>query len=204
MPLIKGEQISIKPFAVSQWTSAKKTGYSFRTDCYRYTVWLNGKKSTDPVFEEDIFAEELYDYRTDPAETINLSGEKQSVNLIKRFQKLAANFFNSQSAIPMKVLVNTSIDKLSIGATLNHHELGGKKEELFLKDFKFLTPANAEKQQRIYPRQGVWQWDRIEEFLEFSKSHNLTLRVHGPISPQASKWAKEDHRTAQELEEVMV
>ena len=204
MPLIEGEQISIKPFAVSQWTSAKKTGYSFRTDRYRYTVWLNGKKSTDPVFEEDIFAEELYDYRTDPAETINLAGEKQSVNLIKRFQKLAANFFNSQSAIPMKVLVNTSIDKLSIGATLNHHELGGKKEELFLKDFKFLTPANAAKQQRVYPRPGVWQWDRIEEFLEFSKSHNLTLRVHGPISPQASKWAKEDHRTAQELEEVMV
>ena len=204
MPLIKGEQISIKPFAVSQWTSAKKTGYSFRTDRYRYTVWLNGKKSTDPVFEEDIFAEELYDYRTDPAETINLAGEKQSFNLIKRFQKLAANFFNSQSAIPMKVLVNTSRDKLSIGATLNHHELGGKKEELFLKDFKFLTPANAAKQQRVYPRPGVWQWDRIEEFLEFSKSHNLTLRVHGPISPQASKWAKEDHRTAQELEEVMV
>ena len=204
MPLIKGEQISIKPFAVSQWTSAKKTGYSFRTDRYRYTVWLNGKKSTDPVFEEDIFAEELYDYRTDPAETINLAGEKQSFNLIKRFQKLAANFFNSQSAIPMKVLVNTSTDKLCIGATLNHHDLGGKKEELFLKDFKFLTPANAAKQQRVNPRPGVWQWDRIEEFLEFSKSHNLTLRVHGPISPQASKWAKEDHRTAQELEEVMV
>ena len=204
MPLVRGEQISVKPFAVSQWTSAKKTGYSFRTDRYRYTVWLNGKKSTDPVFEEDIFAEELYDYRTDPAETINLAGEKQSFNLIKRFQKLAANFFNSQSAIPMKVLVNTSRDKLSIGATLNHHELGGKKEELFLKDFKFLTPANAAKQQRVYPRPGVWQWDRIEEFLEFSKSHNLTLRVHGPISPQASKWAKEDHRTAQELEEVMV
>ena len=204
MPLIKGEQISIKPFAVSQWTSAKKTGYSFRTDCYRYTVWLNGKKSTDPVFEEDIFAEELYDYRTDPAETINLAGEKQSFNLIKRFQKLAANFFNSQSAISMKVLVNTSRDKLSIGATLNHHELGGEKEKLFLKDFKFLTPANAAKQQRVYPRPGVWQWDRIEEFLEFSKSHNLTLRIHGPISPQASKWAKEDYRTAQELEAVMV
>ena len=204
MPLVRGEQISVKPFAVSQWTNAKKTGYSFRTDRYRYTVWLNGKKSTDPVFEEDIFAEELYDYRTDPAETINLAGEKQSVNLIKRFQKLAANFFNSQSAIPMKVLVNTSRDKLSIGATLNHHELGGKKEELFLKDFKFLTPANAAKQQRVYPRPGVWQWERIEEFLEFSKSHNLTLRVHGPISPQASKWAKEDYRTAQELEAVMV
>ncbi|MDB4752538.1 sulfatase-like hydrolase/transferase [Winogradskyella sp.] len=204
MPLIRGDQLSIKPFAVSQWTNAKKTGYSFRTDHYRYTVWLNGKKSTDPIYEEDIFAEELYDYRKDPAETRNLAEDESSINLIKRFQKLAANFFNTQSDIPLKNLVKTSNKKLHIGATLNHHELGGKKEELFLKDFTFLTPANAAKQQRVYPKPGVWQWDRIEEFLEFSKTHNLTLRIHGPISPQASKWVKEDDRTAQELEEVMI
>ena len=204
MPLVRGEQISVKPFAVSQWTNAKKTGYSFRTHRYRYTVWLNGKTSTDPIFEDDIFAEELYDYRNDPDETINFAKDENAINLIKRFQKLAANFFNTQCDIPMKDLVNTSDKKLHIGATLNHHELGGKKEDLFLKDFKFLTPANAAKQQRVYPRPGVWQWDRIEEFLEFSKSHNLTLRIHGPISPQASKWAKEDHRTAQELEQVMI
>jgi iduronate 2-sulfatase len=204
MPLIKGELTSIKPYAVSQWTNAKKTGYSFRTDRYRYTVWLNGKKSTDPIFEEDIFAEELYDYQQDPKETVNLANEENSANLIKRFQKLAANFFNNQSDIPMKDLVNVSKNKLHIGATLNHHELGGKKEELFLKDFKFLTPANAAKQQRVYPKPGVWQWDRIEEFLEFSKANNLTVRIHGPISPQASRWAKEDHRTAEELEGVMI
>ena len=204
MPLVHGKQISVKPYAVSQWTNAKKTGYSFRTDRYRYTVWLNGKKSTDPIFKEDIFAEELYDYELDPKETINLANEENSANLIKRFQKLAANFFNTQSDIPMKDLVNVSKNKLHIGATLNHHELGGKKEELFLKDFKFLTPANAAKQQRVYPKPGVWQWDRIEEFLEFSKANNLTVRIHGPISPQASRWAKEDHRTAEELEGVMI
>lgn len=204
MPLVRGEQISVKPFAVSQWTNAKKTGYSFRTDRYRYTVWLNGKKSTDPVFEEDIFAEELYDYKIDPAETVNLAGDEKSKSLIQRFQKLAANFFNTQSNTPIKDLVKASENKLLIGATLNHHELGGKEEELFLKDFKFLCPANAAKQQRVYPRPGVWQWDRIDEFLEFSKTHNLSVRIHGPISPQASKWAKEDRRTAEELEDVMI
>jgi arylsulfatase A-like enzyme len=30
-----------------------------------------------------------------------------------------------------------------VGATLNYRELNTKKEELFLKDFKYLTPANA-------------------------------------------------------------
>jgi GH35 family endo-1,4-beta-xylanase len=204
MPLVKGEQVSVKPFAVSQWTNAKKTGYSFRTDRYRYTVWLDGKKSTEPIFAKDVFAEELYDYQLDPKETVNLIKEENSANLIKRFQKLAANFFNSQSTVPMKELLGISKNKLQIGATLNHHELGGKKEELFLKDFKFLTPANAAKQQRIHPRPDVWQWDRIEEFLQFSKTNNLTVRIHGPVSPQASKWAKEDHRTAKELERVMI
>ena len=125
MPLSSWQnQTSVKPYAVSQWTNAKKTGYSFRTDRYRYTVWLNGKKSTDPIFKEDIFAEELYDYELDPKETINLANEENSANLIKRFQKLAANFFNTQSDIPMKDLVNVSKNKLHIGATLNHHELG--------------------------------------------------------------------------------
>ena len=104
---------------------------------------------------------------------------------------------------------NTSVfseekNKLKIGATLNYHQLGTKKENLFLNDFNFLTPANAAKQARLHPRPGIWQWDRIENFLQFAKNNDLIVRIHGPVSPQASKWAKEDHRTAAELENVMV
>ena len=95
-------------------------------------------------------------------------------------------------------------NRVKIGATLNYHELGTKKENLFLNDFNFLTPANAAKQARLYPRPGIWQWDRIENFLQFAKNNDLIVRIHGPVSPQASKWAKEDHRTAAELENVMV
>ena len=104
---------------------------------------------------------------------------------------------------------NTSVffeekNRLKIGATLNYHQLGTKKENLFLNDFNFLTPANAAKQARLHPRPGIWQWDRIENFLQFAKNNDLIVRIHGPVSPQASKWAKEDHRTAAELENVMV
>ena len=95
-------------------------------------------------------------------------------------------------------------NKLKIGATLNFHELGSRKEDLFLNDFNFLTPANAAKQARLHPRPGIWQWERIEKFLKFANKNDLIVRIHGPISPQASKWAKEDHRTATELENVMV
>ena len=204
LPLVKGEQLSVKPFAVSQYTNSNKTGYSFRTDRYRYTVWIEDKKSTDPIFQSDIFAEELYDYKLDPNETQNLSEAEDKSNLMRRFQKLAANYFNKQTETPLKNFIKKPQNKLTIGATLNHYGLNSKKEELFLKDFKFLTPANAAKQSRIHPQPGVWQWDRIEDFLEFSRANQLTLRIHGPVSPQASKWAKEDHRTAEELEAVMI
>jgi len=94
--------------------------------------------------------------------------------------------------------------KLIIGATLNYRELGTIKEELFLKDFKYLTPANAAKQSRIHPKPNVWKWNQINDFINFANEHNLILRLHGPISPQASKWAKEDFRKPGELLENMV
>lgn len=95
-------------------------------------------------------------------------------------------------------------NNLLIGATLNNHELNTKKEELFLENFKYLTPANAAKQTRIHPLPKVWNWDGINEFIEFAKQNNLVLRLHGPISPQASKWVKQDHRTPEELKKMLI
>ena len=75
-PLIDGSDISPKAYAVSQWQSRNKTGYSFRTDQYRYTVWVTNKKSTDPIYKNDIYAEELYDYNLDPNETYNRTNDE--------------------------------------------------------------------------------------------------------------------------------
>jgi endo-1,4-beta-xylanase len=80
---------------------------------------------------------------------------------------------------------------LIVGATLNYRELNTIKEKLFLKDFNYLTPANAAKQSRVHPKPTVWNWQQIDDFITFSKKHNLQVRLHGPISPQASKWVKE-------------
>jgi len=107
-------------------------------------------------------------------------------------------FSQSVEASTQKTRLN-----LMIGATLNHEELGTKKERLFLKDFKYLTPANAAKQSRIHPTPDEWYWDRIEDFIDFAKKHQLTLRLHGPISPQASKWVKNDNRTPEELSKIL-
>ncbi|CAI8177459.1 MAG: Arylsulfatase [Formosa sp. Hel1_33_131] len=207
--LVEGQNISPKSYAVSQWHSGHKSGYSFRTEQYRYTVWITDKKSTDPIFKKDVFAEELYDYVSDPLETYNRIDDEAHTKLKQRFQKLAASYFNSQqkksktsSATPTSKTAQKN--KLIIGATLGYKELDSEKGELFLKDFKYLTPSNGAKQAIVHSKPGVWNWKRTDMFIDFAKRHNLDVRLHGPISPQASPWAKEDHRTAEELESLMI
>lgn len=95
-------------------------------------------------------------------------------------------------------------NNLLVGATLNYHELNTKKEKLFLKDFRYLTPANAAKQNAIHPKPNVWSWNKIDEFIDFADKNKLVVRLHGPISPQASKWVKADERTPEELETILV
>lgn len=87
-----------------------------------------------------------------------------------------------------------------IGTCLSSFDLNNKKEELFLKDFKYLTLPNESKQNVIHPRPKVWRWDRPDELISFAEKNNILVRLHGPISPQCSKWAKDDNRTVKELE----
>ena len=71
-------------------------GYSFRTKSHRYTVWIKNKKSTEPIYIEDIYAEKLFDYENDPLETENKIDYPEYSRLKMTFQTLATRFFNSQ------------------------------------------------------------------------------------------------------------
>lgn len=227
---LNGEVTTKKIYAVSQFPRRNKMGYSFRTNDYRYTVWVNNKKSTEPIYKEDIYAEELYDYKKDPLETKNKINAEGYQKIKATFQLLAARYFNDhiiksttitktvKKGVKNENMINSSqmissdkvineVEKSSnllIGATLNYRELNTIKEKLFLKDFNYLTPANAAKQARVHPNPTDWNWQQIDDFIKFSKKHNIQVRLHGPISPQASKWAKQDYRTADELKDMMI
>jgi hypothetical protein len=96
-PQILGQGVSSKIFAVSQYPRhGGIMGYSFRTKSHRYTVWIKNKKSTEPIYIEDIYAEELFDYENDPLETENKIDYPEYSRLKMTFQTLAARFFNSQ------------------------------------------------------------------------------------------------------------
>ena len=92
-----GEQTTSKIFAVSQYPRhGNIMGYSFRTKRHRYTVWVKNKKSFEPIYIEDIYAEELYDYDNDPLEKENIINNPEQQRIKTTFQTLAARFFNSQ------------------------------------------------------------------------------------------------------------
>ena len=173
-------------------------GYSFRTAQHRYTVWLNKTLlSTDNIELSDIIAEELYDYKIDPLETVNLVNDEAYREVYLNSKQIAKEFFDAEGVgfeneykeQTIKSLVERKYDsdKVFIGATLNHRQLGTKVSELFLKDFIYSTPENCAKQARIHPNLTHWDWSLLEDYLAFANKNDITIRIHGPISPQASQ-----------------
>jgi len=223
-PLVNAEVSKVKEVAVSQQPRGKNIGYTFRSEKYRYTVWVAKKKSTDGITKKDEIAHELYDYVNDPLETTNHYGTKKYAKIQVELEKQAKLFFKKQAIkkvssctpntkLNKEVKIKKSIKKIMeakfdannvfVGATLNYSQLGTKVEKLFLKDFSYSTPENCAKQSRVHPRPNTWKWDQIDAYVAFATKNNVTIRLHGPVSPQASKWAKHDARTGKELDKNM-
>lgn len=77
--LMTGDVKQIRNGAVTVFKSKGCRGYSYRTERYRYTEWINKKK--------EVAAVELYDYEKDPLEKINLASLPEHEDLLKRLAK---------------------------------------------------------------------------------------------------------------------
>lgn len=80
----KNNEVTLKPYAASQYPRVNKMGYSIRDERYRYTVWVDwkGKKTK----ADKIYAEELYDYEKDPNETVNLVSDKKYSKVLQQMR----------------------------------------------------------------------------------------------------------------------
>jgi len=78
MPLMKEPNADWNKPAFSQMSRGNITGYSMRTERYRYTEWREVSK---------IVARELYDYDKDPYETVNIASEPKNSKLIETLSK---------------------------------------------------------------------------------------------------------------------
>ena len=94
---------------------------------------------------------------------------------------------------------NYDVDKFKLGATLNFYQLNSNVQQLFLKEFNYTTAENSFKQTIVHPDPDTWNWERVDAFINFANAHNIEMRVHGPVGPQSSVWAKDDARTIEEL-----
>ena len=55
------------------------TGYSIRTELYRFNYWCDDRKPDKSI------ALELYDHEKDPDENVNIAGDKANADLVKQF-----------------------------------------------------------------------------------------------------------------------
>ena len=109
------------------------TGYSFRTDTYRYTVWIDKKKSTEFITSNDIVAQELYDYDKDPLETSNHFGSPEYKTIQEELIGYSKAYFNSE--VLKSKGAKSSSNPIIVGATLNHNELNYYKRTTVFKRF---------------------------------------------------------------------
>jgi GH35 family endo-1,4-beta-xylanase len=119
-----------------------------------------------------------------PTEIVN-DIDPEPDKITDSFKKILSDEYNTET--------------FKFGATLNYYQFNSNVEDLFLKEFDYLVAENSFKQTIVHPEPDVWNWERVDAFIDFANKNNLQMRVHGPIGPQSSTWAKNDSRTKEEL-----
>ena len=147
-------------------------------------------KNSETIQTENI--QNLNDNNTEQNQNSNGDDSEQNQN---------PNENNNENLNSFKKIVSDNYDSknFNFGATLNYHQFSSNVEALFLKEFNYLVSENSFKQSIVHPEPNVWNWSRVNAFIDFVNKNNLQMRVHGPIGPQSSAWAKTDSRTKEEL-----
>ncbi len=91
-----------------------------------------------------------------------------------------------------------------VGGTMHARYFGTPSHTILNEEFNYITPGNDFKQSYIHPMPGKWRWELPDKWVAYGKKHNQVIRLHAPISPQCSKWIKEDERTGAEMKPILI
>ncbi len=81
VPVIENPDLQLRVGALSQYPRNQYMGYTLRTERYRYTKWV---KTSDGSH----YSAELYDYETDPLETINQASNSDYIEVKDRLDSI--------------------------------------------------------------------------------------------------------------------
>jgi hypothetical protein len=84
---------------------------------------------------------------------------------------------------------------LFIGGTTSGELLNTGAGQILQREFSYITPANDFKQTKIHPEPNKWDWTTADRWVSVAQENKQVIRMHSPISPQCSDWAREDNRT---------
>lgn len=116
----------------------------------------------------------------------------------------SGNVYEELMKLPYREIVDRHYKGRFYLGIANHAKLIGQlSTEIADREFGYITPANDFKQSYIHPTFNSWRWDKPDQYLAHAKKQGQVLRMHGPVSPQCSKWAREDNRTPEELSKMM-
>ncbi|MBL8994409.1 MAG: endo-1,4-beta-xylanase [Spirochaetia bacterium] len=93
-----------------------------------------------------------------------------------------------------------------IGATTSYNAISNQMIDAVIlnREFSFTTPENDFKQSMVHPTPGSgWSWNHGDLFIDSASKNRQVMRLHGPVSPQSSKWVLDDNRTGEDLEGMM-
>lgn len=93
--------------------------------------------------------------------------------------------------------------RVIIGGTTGSWAFGTPTGRIMDREFSYVTPENDFKQSIVHPDPDTWRRERADAWVQHVAEHGQVLRIHGPVSPQCSPWAKDDRRTPEELELLM-
>ncbi len=103
VPLLKNSAAEVKPYSISQYPrEGKRMGYTLRTPRYRLTMWMkNDWRSTQPFDESLVEATELYDYNSDPLETVSQANNPEYRTVAVQLKAQMLDYFKTQTAYSM-------------------------------------------------------------------------------------------------------
>lgn len=99
-----------------------------------------------------------------------------------------------------KALAKAFHPNFFIGTASKEKLKGTIAMEIADREFGYITPSNDFKQTHIHPYPKKWDYQTSDWWIAHAQKHNQILRLHAPISPQVSRWAKGDERTPEELQ----